>query len=127
MDNCRGSTKLSLNQGNDKTERKQSPIPENNDMSSGIINKEKPPTLPLRSHAPSNLVLSSEIDRNKILASSNGFSFPVPAAQAPPTPTWASPPVLSVEKQQLSASSSAPVTSVESIPRLVSDRLFELM
>uniref|UniRef100_A0A0E0FBY4 Nuclear pore complex protein NUP1 n=1 Tax=Oryza meridionalis TaxID=40149 RepID=A0A0E0FBY4_9ORYZ len=123
MDNCRGSTKLSLNQGNDKTERKQSPIPENNDMSSGIINKEKPPTLPLRSHAPSNLVLSSEIDRNKILASSNGFSFPVPAAltghsQAPPTPTLASPPVLSVEKQQLSASSSAPVTSVESIPRV---------
>uniref|UniRef100_A0A0E0MM54 Nuclear pore complex protein NUP1 n=1 Tax=Oryza punctata TaxID=4537 RepID=A0A0E0MM54_ORYPU len=123
VENYRGSTKLSLNQGNDKTERKQSPIPENTDMSSGIINKEKPPTLPLRSHAPSNLVLSSDIYRNKIVASSSGFSFPVPAAltghsQAPPTPTLASPPVLSVEKQQLSASSSAPVTSVESIPRV---------
>uniref|UniRef100_J3ND93 Nuclear pore complex protein NUP1 n=2 Tax=Oryza brachyantha TaxID=4533 RepID=J3ND93_ORYBR len=116
MDNYRGSTKLSLHQGNDKTEKLQSPIPENNDMNSQVINKEKPPTL--RSHAPSNLVLSSGNDRNKMLGSSNGFSFPIPAAlaahsQAPPTPTLASPPTLSVEKQQLPASS-----SVENIPRV---------
>uniref|UniRef100_A0A0D9XZ35 Nuclear pore complex protein NUP1 n=1 Tax=Leersia perrieri TaxID=77586 RepID=A0A0D9XZ35_9ORYZ len=119
VENYRGGT--TLHQGNDKTERKQSPILENNDTSSGIINKEKPPTFSLRSHAP-NLVLSSEIDRNKMLASSNGFSFPIPAAlaahaQAPPTPTLASPPKLSVEKQQLPASSSAPVT-VENTARV---------
>ncbi|KAL5205836.1 hypothetical protein ABZP36_034045 [Zizania latifolia] len=124
MENYRGSTELSLHQSNDKTEKKQSLIPDHTATNPGITNKEKPPTFSLRSHAPSNLVLSSEIDRNKMLALSNGFSFPVPAAlsahsQAPPTPTLASPPVLSVEKQQqLSASTSATVTSVESIPRI---------
>ncbi|KAG8048623.1 hypothetical protein GUJ93_ZPchr0009g301 [Zizania palustris] len=124
MENYRGSTELSLHQSNDKKEKKQSLMPDHTATNPGITNKEKPPTFSLRSHAPSNLVLSSEIDRNKMLASSNGFSFPVPAAlsvhsQAPPTPTLASPPVLSVEKQQqLSASTSAPVTSVENFPRI---------
>ncbi|KAF0888545.1 hypothetical protein E2562_014755 [Oryza meyeriana var. granulata] len=123
MENYRGSTKLSLQQANDRTEKKQSRISEHTDMNSGIITKEKPPAFSLRRHAPSNLVLSSEIDQNKMLASSNGFSFPIPAAQAahsqaPPTPTLASPPKLSVDRPQVSASSSAPVTSVEIIPRV---------
>ncbi|XP_062203715.1 nuclear pore complex protein NUP1-like isoform X2 [Phragmites australis] len=86
--------------------------------------KDKPPTFSLRSHAPSNLVLSSEIDRNKMPITSNGFTFPVPAvlgahSQAPPTPTMASPPILPVEKQQPSPVSSASVTSVENGPRIL--------
>ncbi|TVU50390.1 hypothetical protein EJB05_01760, partial [Eragrostis curvula] len=84
--------------------------------------KEKPATFSLRSHPP-NLVLSSEIDPNKISSTSNGFTFPVPAvlgahSQAPPTPTMASPPILPIEKRQPSAASSASVTSGECGPRI---------
>lgn len=92
------------------------------DSTSNNSDNEKPPAS-LGRHTP-NLVLSSEIDRNRMSVPSNGFTFPVPAglgahALAPPTPTLASPPVLPAEKQQPSAVFSAN-TSVETHPRLVS-------
>ncbi|CAN6333865.1 unnamed protein product [Urochloa humidicola] len=80
-----------------------------------------PPTSSLRNHA-TNLVLSSEIDRNKMSISSNGFTFPVQSglgahSVAPPTPTLASPPILPVEKQQPSTVLSSN-TSMESNSRI---------
>ncbi|OEL31227.1 hypothetical protein BAE44_0007756 [Dichanthelium oligosanthes] len=91
------------------------------DATSNRSDNEKPPTSSLKSNAP-NLVLSSEINRNKMSMPSNGFSFPVPAlgahSQAPPTPTLASPPILPVEKQQPSVVFSASNTSMESHPRI---------
>ncbi|CAN6338256.1 unnamed protein product [Urochloa humidicola] len=81
----------------------------------------KKPSSSLINHA-NNLVLSSEIDRNKMSISSNGFTFPVQAglgahSVAPPTPTLAYPPVLPVEKQQSSTILSSN-TSVESHSRI---------
>jgi hypothetical protein len=77
-------------------------------------------------------VLSSEIDRNLMSGSSNGFSFPVTAAlgahsQAPPTLTMASPPTLPVGKHQSSVGPSVPVTSAESAPWSVSCQVRELV
>lgn len=91
------------------------------DATSNKSDNKNPSTSFLRS---SNLVLSSEIDRNKMSVSSNGFTFPIQAgigahSLAPPTPTLASPPVLPVEKQQCSALFRAN-TSDGSNPRLVS-------
>ncbi|XP_040245089.1 uncharacterized protein [Aegilops tauschii subsp. strangulata] len=115
VDHCSGSIEI---------EKNYSPIQEHAANNSGTTNKENPPTASLRSYSPSNLVLSSEIKRTKMLASSNGFSFPVTAApgahsQAPPTPTMASPPALHVGKHKSSALPSVPVTSPESAPRFL--------
>ncbi|KAF8666382.1 hypothetical protein HU200_053485 [Digitaria exilis] len=103
---------------------KDTPAAVTEKIADGASNKsdnEKTTTSSLGSHAP-NLVLSSEIDRNKMLIPSNGFTFPVPAglgahALAPPTPTLTSPPILPVEKQQPSAVFSAN-TSIETNPRI---------
>ncbi|VAI28864.1 hypothetical protein VPH35_088916 [Triticum aestivum] len=115
VDHCSGSIEI---------EKSYSPIQEHTANNSGTTNKENPPTASLRSYSPSNLVLSSEIKRTKMLASSNGFSFPVMAApgahsQAPPTPNMASPPALHVGKHKSSALPSVPVTSPESAPRIL--------
>ncbi|XP_048529002.1 nuclear pore complex protein NUP1-like isoform X1 [Triticum urartu] len=115
VDHCSGSIEIV---------KSYSPIQEHTANNSGTTNKENPPTASLRSYSPSNLVLSSEIKRTKMLASSNGFSFPVTAApgahsQAPPTPTMASPPALHVGKHKSSALPSVPVTSPESAPRIL--------
>ncbi|KAM3255160.1 hypothetical protein ACQJBY_048518 [Aegilops geniculata] len=115
VEHCSGSIEI---------EKNYSPIQEHTANNSGTTNKENPPTASLRSYSPSNLVLPSEIKRTKMLASSNGFSFPVTAApgaqsQAPPTPTMASPPALHVGKHKFSALPSVPVTSPESAPRFL--------
>ncbi|CAN6347610.1 unnamed protein product [Urochloa humidicola] len=91
------------------------------DATTNKTDNKKPTTSSLRNHA-SNLVLSSEIDRNKMSISSNGFTFPVQSglgahSVAPPTPTLASPPILSVEKQQPSTVLS-PNISMESNSRI---------
>lgn len=123
LDNYSGTTKVALHQANDKIEKSQPSISEHATKNSATINKEKPSTFSLRSYSPSNLVLSSEIDRSQMLASSNGFSFPATTAlgahsQAPPTPTMASPPVLPVGKHQSSAVPRVPVTSAETAARI---------
>ncbi|CAM0950223.1 unnamed protein product [Alopecurus aequalis] len=118
VDNCSRSI-VALHQSKDTIEKIQPAIQEHTAKSPGTTNKDNPPTLSLQSHSP-NLVLSSEIDRSVMSASSNGFSFPVTAAlgahsQAPPTPTMASPPTLAVGKDK-SAGPSLPVTSAEGAP-----------
>ncbi|KAL6623180.1 hypothetical protein ACP70R_033059 [Stipagrostis hirtigluma subsp. patula] len=123
MDNCNGSRKIAAHRSNDETEKKQSLIPEHTDKSSNATNKDKPPTFSLRSNAPSNLVLSSDVG-SQMSINSNGFTFPVPSvfgaqSQAPPTPTLASPPKLPVEKQQPSVISNCSVTSAETVPRII--------
>lgn len=99
-------------------------ITSNKSISQITLNKENPPAFSFRGNTP-NLVLSDEIGRNKMSTPANGFTFPVPTvnnahSQGPPTPTLASPPILTVEKQP-SLSFSASVTSAESGPRLVPD------
>ncbi|CAN6355967.1 unnamed protein product [Urochloa humidicola] len=91
------------------------------DATTNKTDNKMPPTSSLRNHA-TNLVLSSEIDRNKMSISSNGFTFPVQSglgahSVAPPTPTLASPPILPVEKQQPSTVLSSN-TSMESNSRI---------
>ncbi|CAL5093735.1 unnamed protein product [Urochloa decumbens] len=88
------------------------------DATTNMTDNIKPPTS-LRNHA-TNLVLSSEIDRNKVSISSNGFTFPVQAGLGGPlpTPTLASPPILSVEKHQPSTVLSSN-TSMESHSRIL--------
>jgi hypothetical protein len=98
-------------------------ITSNKSMSQITLNKENPPASSFRGNAP-NLVLSDEIGQNK-MTPANDFTFPIPTvnnahSQGPPTPTLASPPILTVEKQP-SLSFTASVTSAESGPRLVPD------
>src|SRR5438128_1663529 len=74
MDNGNGSMEA-LHQSNDEIQKKQSLIPVHTAMSLGATNKEKPPAFSLRSNTHSNLALSSEIERNKMPVTSNGFTF----------------------------------------------------
>ncbi|XP_021301802.1 nuclear pore complex protein NUP1 isoform X4 [Sorghum bicolor] len=95
-------------------------ITSNKSMSQITLNKENPPASSFRGNAP-NLVLSDEIGQNK-MTPANDFTFPIPTvnnahSQGPPTPTLASPPILTVEKQP-SLSFTASVTSAESGPRI---------
>ncbi|KAL6851882.1 hypothetical protein ACP4OV_020067 [Aristida adscensionis] len=122
MDNCNGSIKIGSHQSKGETEKNQSFILEHTVKSSDATNKDKPPAFFLRSNAPANLVLSSDVG-NQMSSSANGFTFPVPAvfgaqSQAPPTPTLSSPPKLPVEKQQPSVVSSSSGTPVETVPRI---------
>uniref|UniRef100_A0ACD5Y8F4 Uncharacterized protein n=1 Tax=Avena sativa TaxID=4498 RepID=A0ACD5Y8F4_AVESA len=99
VDNRNRST-VSLRQSIDRIEKSEPAIEEHTAKNSGTTNKENPPTFSLQSYSP-NLVLSREIDKSKMPASSNGFSFPIIAAldahsQAPRTPTMASPSALLV-------------------------------
>ena len=110
---------VALHQLNDTIEKIQPAIQERTAKSSGTTNKENAPPL-----------LSSEIDRSVMSASSNGFSFPVTAAlgahsQAPPTPTMASPPTLPAGKDRSSAGPSVPVSSAEGAPWSVSSQVRE--
>ncbi|CAD6270144.1 unnamed protein product [Miscanthus lutarioriparius] len=96
-------------------------ITSNKSISQITLNKENPPAFSFKGNAP-NLVLSDEIGRNKMSTPANGFTFPVPTvnnahSQGPPTPTLASPPILTVEKQP-SLLFSASVTSAKSGPRI---------